>query len=255
MLKSAAPPPAGDIESWAQSTAPVEVPVVIGAYSAQPAVPKRTSLPSIEPALWSDVPTWSAPAAVSCGFGEVSAHVVIPMPTASRVAIAAATTQPCRRSPARRPNANAKANGIARMSTRCKKFVNVVGFSNGCAEFALRKPPPLVPSCLIATWLAIGPPGIDCVAPSTVVTIRSPDRFCTTPEAPSTSAANAAIGNSTRVTVRVRSTQKLPIVFDRERTSPRTSATATAMPAAADTKFCTASPAICVRWLMVDSPA
>jgi hypothetical protein len=133
--------------------------------------------------------------------------------------------------------------------------IPMVGFSNGCAELALRKPPPLVPSCLIATWLAIGPPGIDCVAPSTVVTIRWPDRFCTTPEAPSTIAASAAIGSSTRVTVRVRSTQKLPIVFDRERTSPRTSATATAMPAAADTKFCTASPAICVRWLMVDSPA
>ena len=32
------------------------------------------------------------------------------------------------------------------------------------------------------------------------------------------------------------------------------SATITAMPAAADTKFCTASPTIWVRWLIVVSP-
>ena len=53
---------------------------------------------------------------------------------------------------------------------------------------------------------------------------------------------------------RVRSTQKLPIVSERRRVSPRTRATATAIPTAADTKFCTVSPAICVRWLIVDSP-
>lgn len=40
----------------------------------------------------------------------------------------------------------------------------------------------------------------------------------------------------------------------RERTKPRTSATATAMPTAADTKFCTASPAVWVTWLIAASP-
>ncbi len=44
--------------------------------------------------------------------------------------------------------------------------------------------------------------------------------------------------------VRVRSTQKLPIVALRLLTNPRMSATATAMPTAADAKFCTARPAI-----------
>ena len=39
-----------------------------------------------------------------------------------------------------------------------------------------------------------------------------------------------------------------------ERVKPRISATATAMPTAAETKFCTASPAICTRWPIVDSP-
>ena len=31
-----------------------------------------------------------------------------------------------------------------------------MGFSNGCAELALKIPPPLVPSSLIASWLAVG---------------------------------------------------------------------------------------------------
>ncbi len=56
------------------------------------------------------------------------------------------------------------------------------------------------------------------------------------------------------MTERVRSTQKFPIVSDPRRTRPRTSAIATEMPTAAETKFWTVSPAIWVRWLMVDSP-
>ena len=37
------------------------------------------------------------------------------------------------------------------------RLVNPVGFSNGCAEFVLKKPPPLVPSSLIASCEATGP--------------------------------------------------------------------------------------------------
>ena len=54
--------------------------------------------------------------------------------------------------------------------------------------------------------------------------------------------------------VRIMSTQKLPSVCVRLRTMPRISATATAAPAAADTKLCTASPAIWLRYDIVDSP-
>ena len=54
--------------------------------------------------------------------------------------------------------------------------------------------------------------------------------------------------------IRVRSTQKFPIVSDRRRVRPRISATTTAIPTAAETKFWTVSPAICVRWAIVDSP-
>ena len=52
-------------------------------------------------------------------------------------------------------------------------------------------------------------------------------------------------GSSTRVIVRTRSTQTLPIVPVRFAAMPRTSAIATTMPIAADRKFCTASPATC----------
>ncbi len=50
------------------------------------------------------------------------------------------------------------------------------------------------------------------------------------------------------------STQKFPIVSDERRARPRTTAASTAIPTAAETKFCTASPAIWVRYDMVCSP-
>ena len=37
------------------------------------------------------------------------------------------------------------------------KFERGVGFSYGWAALALKKPPPLVPSILMATWEAAGP--------------------------------------------------------------------------------------------------
>ena len=54
---------------------------------------------------------------------------------------------------------------------------------------------------------------------------------------------------------RTMSVQKLPMVGEVRRVSPRTSAIAMARPTAADTKFWTASPAAWVRWAIVDSPA
>lgn len=47
--------------------------------------------------------------------------------------------------------------------------------------------------------------------------------------------------------VRVRTTQKFPMVWADRRANPRISATSVAMPAAADAKFWTVSPSICVR--------
>ena len=51
----------------------------------------------------------------------------------------------------------------------CTKFDSAVGFSKGCAALALKKPPPLVPSILMAICEATGPTAMVCLAPSSVV--------------------------------------------------------------------------------------
>ena len=62
-------------------------------------------------------------------------------------------------------------------------------------------------------------------------------------------------GSSSHRVTRVISTQKLPTVLLWLRAKPRMKAKATAMPVAADRKFCTAKPAICEKYDIVDSPA
>ena len=71
--------------------------------------------------------------------------------TANRMSIAARTTAPCRMLPAIFPNVNVSPAGIARTERTCRKSVSGVGFSKGCAEFALKKPPPFVPNSLMAS--------------------------------------------------------------------------------------------------------
>ncbi len=66
------------------------------------------------------------------------------------------------------PNVTASANGITISDQVSTTSVSAVGFSNGCAELALKKPPPLVPSSLIASWNATGPSAILCLPPSSV---------------------------------------------------------------------------------------
>lgn len=66
--------------------------------------------------------------------------------------------------------------------------------------------------------------------------------------------ATTESGRSTRVIPRTRSAQKLPSSPVREPVKPRTRATATAMPTAAETKFCTARPPVCTRWPIACSP-
>ena len=61
------------------------------------------------------------------------------------------------------------------------KLESGVGFSNGCAELALKKPPPFVPSILIASCEATGPCAMVCAAPSSVFTSVYGAKFCGTP--------------------------------------------------------------------------
>ena len=130
-----------------------------------------------------------------------------------------------------------------------------LGFSNGWDEFALKNPPPLVPSSLMASWEATGPPWRTWWPPAIVAIVCGSARFWMTPPAMRTTARTAAMGSSTRTVPRVRSTQKLPSRSLPVRARPRTRATATARPVAAERKFWTVSPAICTAYPVPDSPA
>src|SRR5262245_50846368 len=51
---------------------------------------------------------------------------------------------------------------MIRIDKSSRKFDHGVGFSKGCAELTLKKPPPLVPSCLMAICEAAGPTAMTC---------------------------------------------------------------------------------------------
>ena len=58
--------------------------------------------------------------------------------------------------PETRPKAITQARLSVFMITIWIRLVQALGFSNGWEELALKMPPPLVPNCLIASWLATG---------------------------------------------------------------------------------------------------
>ena len=93
-------------------------------------------------------------------------------PAKNRNAIAPKIAQPCFWSLAIRPKVKVSPAGIAKIRNIERKFVSGFGFSKGCAAFALKKPPPFVPSCLITSCEATGPSAIVCLAPSSVCTSR-----------------------------------------------------------------------------------
>ncbi len=61
------------------------------------------------------------------------------------------------------PNITRQAIGTRMMPTHSMMLVQAFGFSNGWAELAPKKPPPLVPNCLTATMAATGPRATACV--------------------------------------------------------------------------------------------
>ena len=81
------------------------------------------------------------------------------------------------------------------------KFVSGVGFSNGCALFALKNPPPLVPHALMISCDATGPCAMTCVSAderSRGDAMSYGLRFCTTPCETSASAPTRQNGSSTQ---------------------------------------------------------
>ena len=216
-------------------TAPVEVPVVLVANRALPQIPNWVSLPSI-----------AAPAAAGTApRAATSAQVVTASTAPQSTAIAASRAVPCRRWPSMVPAVRVRQTGMISRPTISIRLATGLGFSYGCAELALKKPPPLVPSSLIASWLATGPPGRVWLPPAIVVITRSGSRFWITPQASSRTATTMLNGSSSRSTIRIRSTQKLPSSLLFRAAKPRSRAAATAIPTAAEAKFCTVSPTAC----------
>src|SRR3954447_2226874 len=101
--------------------------------------------------------------------------------------------------------------GKATIETRDSMLLQGDGFSNGWAEFGPKKPPPLVPDCLIATSAATGPRAIVCVsnfvaAPSRVVARAAPWKVIGMPEAIIRIAMIRQYGMNTVTSPRIRST-------------------------------------------------
>ena len=86
---------------------------------------------------------------------------------------------------------------MTRISSISTKLVSPFGFSNGIAELTLKKPPPLVPSSLIASCEATGPWASVCVPPLSVCTRVEPPRFWITPWETRRSAPTTEIGTRT----------------------------------------------------------
>ena len=120
--------------------------------------------------------------------------------------------------------------------------------SNGCAEFTLKKPPPFVPSCLIAIWPATGPRAIVWPNP------WMPRRRDRGPEGLDDALRHEQHGHDRREReqdVDGPADEVAPevaeLVASWSATNPRNSATSTAMPTAADTKFWNVSASIWLR--------
>ena len=89
MLNSGTNPPTGVKLSCMELTAPQEASVVIVANKAELKTPKRVSLPSMLPSVW------TTPFLYKLGLPSASAFQQVTTPTRKIAAIAPQTAQPC----------------------------------------------------------------------------------------------------------------------------------------------------------------
>ena len=158
-------------------------------------------------------------------------------------------TRPCRFLPIIRPKRKGKAKGMRICEMTSTMLLSGVGFSKGKEELGPKKPPPFVPRCLIATWLAAGPRGMR----SLLALERK--RGHVAGETLDDALAREDEGDDDRE--RKEDVEDAPRHVDpeiadgcgarsrhsfRRAAMPRMTATATDMPAAAERKFCTARP-------------
>ncbi len=171
------------------------------------------------------------------------------------IIIAARIAQPCLVFPTALPKVQVSPAPSDEDREHLDEVRDTLGFSNGCAALALKKPPPLVPSILIAICDATGPSAIDLLR---AFHRRRGYRA-------GQCLRNAERNQHQRIDdadwhqdVERDLGQIDPEIADRpvsRRAKPRISANAIAMPVAADRKLCTASAAIWVKFDMVASPA
>lgn len=139
-----------------------------------------------------------------------------------------------------RPNIHTQAIGMMISETIWKQLVQKSAFSSGWVELGPKKPPPFVPSCLIATKAAAGPRAMVCTAPSSVVTVAAPSKLIGTPRRAMKQATIIARGSRTQNDARWRSRKKLPMLACPP--MPRAKAASAAMPVAAETNCSHISP-------------
>jgi hypothetical protein len=132
------------------------------------------------------------------------------MNTSQTAPMTATSTVPCRVLRTIVPNVRVRATGITSSRKISTKLLSPLGFSNGWAELALKMPPPFVPSSLTTSCDPAGASASVCCVPSTAVTSTPDLNDITTPVAIRMIAKTKEIGSISRMTQRVRSTQKLP---------------------------------------------
>src|SRR5262245_23340856 len=159
MPTSGASPVSGFRLSCMQLTEPLLVQVVTTAHKGAAPAPQRSSLPSRLPT------SWAIGSPAGAAVGADSAHSAKPSLALSSTPITANNTAACRMRPTIRPKVQTAAIGSTRIAIVDTKLVQNVGFSNGWLLLGPKKPPPLVPSCLIATNAATGPRQISCAGP------------------------------------------------------------------------------------------
>ena len=155
-------------------TAPSLDAVLTTEKTEEAGTPNLTSLPSMLPPRLAD-------AAFSAGVPPRSLHVVMKLPARNRNIMTPKIVQPWLCSRTIRPKVAVNPAGIARMSSISTKLESGVGFSRGCAELALKKPPPSELRSLIGSCEATGPSAIVCAAPSRVAAFCQGPKVCTTP--------------------------------------------------------------------------
>ena len=133
-------------------TEPSEAAVVKADQVEEEAIPKRLSLPSMLPPAWpSVISILTAPPSASCGVPACSLTAMMPVKITSRMNMAAKMALPCLVFLTPIPKAKQQAAGISSRLVISMMLVKALGFSYGWAEFTPKKPPPLVPDCLMAT--------------------------------------------------------------------------------------------------------